>query len=186
MKKLAKRIFRFKIILYKHLSSCKNIIGMPKIIQPSLFLGEGKIEFGNNVMLGYSPSPYVYSGSMHIEARWDDSYVKIDDNTTINNNLVIIAEHKSITIGANCLIGYNVQILNSDFHHIDIENRNKPNAPCSNIAIGNNVWLGSNVTILKGVSIGDNSVIGTGSIVNANITANTVAVGIPAKVVKHL
>lgn len=51
------------------------------------------------------------------------------------------------------------------------------------IKIGNNVWLGENVTILKGVTIGDNVIIGLGSIVTRDIPSNSVAVGIPAKVV---
>lgn len=51
------------------------------------------------------------------------------------------------------------------------------------VKIGNNVWLGENVTILKGVTIGDNVIIGIGSVVTKDIPSNSVAVGIPAKVV---
>ena len=52
--------------------------------------------------------------------------------------------------------------------------------------IGNNVWIGSGANILPGVSIGDNSIIGAGSVVIKDIPANSVAVGIPAKVIKNL
>ena len=51
------------------------------------------------------------------------------------------------------------------------------------VKIGDNVWLGENVTILKGVTVGDNVIIGIGAIVTKDIPANSVAVGIPAKVV---
>ena len=54
------------------------------------------------------------------------------------------------------------------------------------MVIGNNVWIGSGANILPGVSIGDNSIIGAGSIVIKDIPANSVAVGIPAKVIKNL
>ena len=54
------------------------------------------------------------------------------------------------------------------------------------IKIGNNVWLGENVTILKNVTIGDNVIIGAGSIVTKSIPSNSVAVGIPAKVISSL
>jgi acetyltransferase-like isoleucine patch superfamily enzyme len=40
-----------------------------------------------------------------------------------------------------------------------------------------------NSMILKGVTIGKNSVIGAGSIVTKNIPENSVAVGVPAKVI---
>ena len=46
--------------------------------------------------------------------------------------------------------------------------------------------IGSGANILPGVSIGDNSIIGAGSVVIKDIPANSVAVGIPAKVIKNL
>lgn len=52
--------------------------------------------------------------------------------------------------------------------------------------IGNHVWLGVQVFVLKGVVIGDNSIIGTGSIVTYDIPANSIAIGIPAKVKKMM
>ncbi|NDV46033.1 acyltransferase [Paludibacter sp. 221] len=54
------------------------------------------------------------------------------------------------------------------------------------VSIGNNVYLGQNCTILKGVKIGDNCIIGTGSIVTKDIPANSVAAGVPAKVIYSL
>jgi acetyltransferase-like isoleucine patch superfamily enzyme len=54
------------------------------------------------------------------------------------------------------------------------------------VIIGNNVWLGSRSIILKGVTIGDNSVIGAMSLVTKDIPPNSVAGGIPAKVIRTL
>lgn len=51
------------------------------------------------------------------------------------------------------------------------------------IVIGENCWIGAKVTILAGVHIGDNCVIGAGSIVTKSIPRNSIAVGVPAKVV---
>ena len=51
------------------------------------------------------------------------------------------------------------------------------------VIIGNNVSFGSDCTVLKGVTIGDNSFIAAGSIVASNIPANSIAGGIPAKVI---
>lgn len=53
------------------------------------------------------------------------------------------------------------------------------------IKIGNDVWIGSDVKILDGVEIGDGSVIGAGSIVTKSIPPYSVALGVPAKVVKR-
>ena len=52
------------------------------------------------------------------------------------------------------------------------------------IKIGNSVWIGANVVILDGLTIGDGSVIGAGAVVTEDIPPNSIAYGVPAKVVK--
>ena len=46
------------------------------------------------------------------------------------------------------------------------------------------MWLGGNVTVLPGVTIGNNVVVGAGAVVTKDIPDNSLAVGIPAKVVR--
>jgi acetyltransferase-like isoleucine patch superfamily enzyme len=53
------------------------------------------------------------------------------------------------------------------------------------VTIGRHSWLCQNVCILPGVSIGEHSVIGANSVVKSSIPAFSVAVGSPARVVKH-
>lgn len=52
------------------------------------------------------------------------------------------------------------------------------------IRIGNDVYIGNNVNILPGVTIGNKVVIGTGAVVAKDIPDNSVAVGVPARVIK--
>ena len=52
------------------------------------------------------------------------------------------------------------------------------------IVLGDNVYIGNNVIILPGVTIGSNVVIGAGAIVSRDIPNNSVAVGVPARVIK--
>lgn len=54
------------------------------------------------------------------------------------------------------------------------------------ITIGSNVYFGNNVIVLPGVTIGSNVIIGAGAIVSRDIPDNSVAVGIPAKVIKTI
>lgn len=52
------------------------------------------------------------------------------------------------------------------------------------IVVGNDVYIGNNVMILPGVTIGNNVVIGAGAVVTKSIPDNSVAVGVPARVIK--
>ena len=56
----------------------------------------------------------------------------------------------------------------------------------SKVRIGNDVWIGANVCILPGVTIGNNVIIGAGAVVNRDIPDNTMAVGVPARVIKEI
>jgi acetyltransferase-like isoleucine patch superfamily enzyme len=51
------------------------------------------------------------------------------------------------------------------------------------IIVGDNTFIGHNSIIMPGVTIGSNVVIGAGSVVTKDIPPNSVAVGIPAKVI---
>ncbi len=52
------------------------------------------------------------------------------------------------------------------------------------ITIENDVWLASNVVVVDGVTIGKGSVVGAGAVVNKSLPPYSVAVGVPARVVK--
>ena len=52
------------------------------------------------------------------------------------------------------------------------------------IIIGNDVWIGAKTIVMGGVTIGNGCVIGAGSIVTKDIPPYSVAVGVPAKVIK--
>lgn len=54
------------------------------------------------------------------------------------------------------------------------------------IRVGSNVFFGYGCIVLPGVTIGDNVVIGAGSVVSKDIPSNSIAVGVPARVIKPL
>ncbi len=86
-----------------------------------------------------------------------------------------------ISIGNNVRCGANTLITDSDWHLDDP--RTGKSEP---VYIGDNVWLGYGVIVMKGVSIGENSVIGLNSVVTSNIPANSIAAGVPCKVLKKI
>ncbi|MCH3975138.1 MAG: sugar O-acetyltransferase [Bifidobacterium tibiigranuli] len=110
--------------------------------------------------------------------------ITIGARTFINFNLAAL-DVAAITIGEDCQIGPNVQLL-TPLHPIDPEPRRDKLEAAKPIVIGDNVWLGGGVIVCPGVSIGENSVIGAGSVVAKDIPANVVAVGNPARVIRRI
>ena len=54
----------------------------------------------------------------------------------------------------------------------------------SKVTVGNNVFIGAYSIILPGTVIGNNCIIGAGSLVRGTIPDNSVAAGVPARVIK--
>jgi len=106
-----------------------------------------------------------------------ESNIYISDNTIIGINCQIFAFNK-INIGKFCMFGANVEITNGEHRTDDLFPYSKE------LNIGNGCWIGHGVKIIKGVNIGDNVIIGGGSVVINDIPNNSIAVGIPAKVIK--
>jgi maltose O-acetyltransferase len=112
------------------------------------------------------------------------SFVTIGAGTFVNYGLTAL-DVAPITIGADCQIGPNVQLL-TPTHPVEPQPRRDKLEAAKPITIGDNVWLGGGVIVLPGVTIGDNSVVGAGAVVTKDVPANVVAVGNPARVVRSL
>ncbi len=110
--------------------------------------------------------------------------IRIGARTFVNYHLTAL-DVAAITIGEDCQIGPNVQLL-TPTHPTDPQPRRDKLEAALPISIGNNVWLGGGVIVGPGVSIGDDSVIGAGSVVIHDIPPGVVAVGNPAKVIRDI
>lgn len=173
-----------RVFVYRVMSS-NTLIGSPRRLQPILCAGRGKIRIEDNVTIGVLASPQFFATYAYMEARNASASISIGAATWINNNFCAIAEHASISIGRNCLIGTNVEIFDSDFHGMKVEERrfSRPEWARS-VRVGDNVFVGSNAKILKGVSIGDGSVIAHGSIVTKDVPSGVIVGGNPARVIR--
>ena len=54
------------------------------------------------------------------------------------------------------------------------------------LSIGSNVLIGTKAIIMPGITIGNNVVIGVNSVVTKSVPSNSVAAGIPAKVIRKI
>lgn len=119
--------------------------------------------------------------------------VKIGSGCLIGDMPIWGSEPYLIELGDNVKITSGVKFVNHDggVHVLRNEWSDKhaalPEADIFGIIkIGNNVFIGIGVTIMPGVTIGDNVIIGAGSIVTRDIPSNSVAAGIPAKVIRTI
>lgn len=78
-----------------------------------------------------------------------------------------------ITIGDNCIVGYNSTLLTHEY--LIKEYR------LGDIVIGSHVMIGANVTILPGVTIGDHAVVAAGSVVHRDVPAHARVGGNPLR-----
>ena len=106
----------------------------------------------------------------------------IGDRAFINYG-VDIAATGLVSIGADCLIGTHVSIIDNDFH--GLVDRHETPSPRP-VVIGDNVWIGNRAIILPGVTIGEGAVVGAGSVVTRDVPARTVVAGNPARMVREL
>ncbi|MFE6281057.1 sugar O-acetyltransferase [Streptomyces sp. NPDC057877] len=112
------------------------------------------------------------------------SNITIGARTFVNYHLTAL-DVAPITIGEDCQIGPNVQLL-TPTHPVEPRPRRDKLEAARPITIGDNVWLGGGAIVCPGVTIGDNSVIGAGAVVTKDVPANVVAVGNPARAVRTI
>ena len=110
--------------------------------------------------------------------------IRIGARTFVNSNLTAL-DVAAITIGEDCQIGPNVQLL-TPTHPVDPKPRRDKLEAAQPITLGDNVWLGGGVVVCPGVTIGDDTVVGAGAVVTKDLPAGVVAVGNPARVVRRI
>jgi galactoside O-acetyltransferase len=114
----------------------------------------------------------------------EDTCIHIGEETFIGPE-VSIAGPGDIKIGKHCMIAAHSGIYANHHNFADPKKLIKHQEVIrQGIVIEDDCWLGHGVTVLDGVTIGKGSVIGAGAVVNKNIPAFSVAVGIPARVIK--
>lgn len=124
-----------------------------------------------------SSSEFNYRGINHkciLQTGDPDAIIRIGNHCGFSG--VSIVANKEVIIGNNVRMGANSSIADRDGHGAAI----RP------VKVDDNVWIGANVVIMKGVHIGENSIIGMNSVVTKDIPANSVAAGVPCKVIKGI
>lgn len=95
--------------------------------------------------------------------------------------------HGGVVIGEFVLIGAHTCVFSNNHKYDGLpELIQRQGEERFQTVIGRNTWIGASCVILAGVSIGENSVIGAGAVVSKDIPAGSLAVGVPARVIKPI
>lgn len=182
-----------------------------KKFYPAMFkkVGRGFI-IGRNVVIRH---PYnitigdnvTIDDNCLLDGRGDDGII-LKDNVILNRNCMVQAKTGHIILGERTSIGSNSVIVSMSgvelgkavltagncyisagaYQFDDLETPIMDQTAFSKgpIIIGENSWLGTSVTILDGVKIGVGVVIGASAVVNKDIEDFSIALGIPAKILR--
>jgi acetyltransferase-like isoleucine patch superfamily enzyme len=176
-----KKIYSFRgIVIEKHV----KLHGFPTINK----VKSAKIFLSKNVTI--NSSNIGYHINMHspckLIADRQNAIIQIGKNTRIHGTC--IHAFNSITIGENCLIAANTQIIDANGHLLSFDNptdRINSKDEGRPIVIKNNVWIAANCIILGGTIIGEGSVITAGSIIKGSVPAKCIYGGNPGKLIKQ-
>ncbi len=98
----------------------------------------------------------------------------------------IINAAEEITIGEGCSISWDCNIMDTDFHRVDLGGGEAQRPVTLPVRIGDRVLIGAHSMVLKGVTIGHDSVVAAGSVVTRDVPAHTLVAGNPARVVRRI
>lgn len=104
----------------------------------------------------------------------------ISCKASIPSDVIFVHGH-DIVIGENVVIGKGCKIFNG----VTLGNKDTESSENQQPTIGNNCVVSTGAKILGGLMVGDNCIIGANSVVLTDIPSNSVAVGVPARVIKR-
>lgn len=162
----------------------------------AMIQGAANIEIGEDVVIGRNAMIYASDGApIKIGARTvihpyvlisaDGGFVQIGEDCSINH-FGVFHGSGGVKIGNGVRIAHNVAVVSSN--HV-FKDRQVPirlqGVTSEGITIEDDVWIGGAAQIMDGITIGRGSVIGAGTVVTRSIPAYSVAVGVPARVIKN-
>lgn len=133
----------------------------------------GRVELGRWSWLGHGTKIRCHEGVVAIGAK------------TVLGQECTISAYQHVSIGRECVIADRVMLIDFDHGMVEVERPIRLQGIYKrDVRVGNNVWIGYGACILRGVTVGDNAVIGTNAVVTADVPANAVVGGVPARVIR--
>lgn len=146
-------------------------------------IADGETEFqvtlGRGAVLRILPGGFV--GSLHATIG-DGGLLEIGPDTTLRFAQFHVAAGTAATLGADCMLGWGVRVMTTDFHPLFDVNTGERRNPDQSVSIGSHVWLADEVVVLKGAKIADGTAVGIRGVCSGDLNGG-VYVGVPARLV---
>lgn len=160
---------------------------VPMMIRFGACGSEGIIENRNGWISFTKDSKIIFSGkavfAKGCSLRVDGGQLRFGNSFSANRNCFISCSKKMI-IGNDVLLGWNVNVRDSDGHKIYKNEKLKENQ--KEVSIGDHVWIASYADILKGVKIGNNNVVSYRSLVTKSFVGHNILIGgCPAEIIQE-
>ena len=134
---------------------------------------EARVRLGRWSWIGHGCKIRAHEGTVEIGAK------------TVIGQECTISSFQHVSIGRECVVADRVMLIDFDHGVVEVERPIREQGIYKrDVRVGHNCWLGYGACILRGVTVGDNSVVGTSSVVTADLPANCVAGGVPARVLR--
>lgn len=116
----------------------------------------------------------------------DPSGITIGDGCYINRRCTFFADWGcTITLGCNVWLGPEVMLWTGT-HEVGPSAQRCGDGLMQPITIGDGCWLGARATVLAGVTVGSGGIVGAAALVNKDVPPNSVAAGVPARVLRRI
>jgi len=117
--------------------------------------------------------------------RVHEGEVRIGAKTVLGQECTISA-YRHVSIGRECVVADRVMLIDFDHGVVDVERPIRLQGIYKrDVRVGNNCWIGYGVCVLRGVTVGNNCVLGTSAVVTHDVPDDSVAAGIPARVIRR-
>jgi acetyltransferase-like isoleucine patch superfamily enzyme len=186
-------------------------LALRKTLYPSLLGGCGRnVVFGQNVVLRHPQKiriadNVVIDDNCLLDAKGDRNQgISIGPGVFIGRNTILSCKNGDIAIEEGANIGFNCEVFSAS--HVRVGRGTLLAAYCyliggdhdfsdptvsvleqtrrsHGIVVGAGAWLGAGAKVLDGVTVGDRAIVGAGAVVRHAVPDNSVAVGVPARVV---
>ena len=187
-------------------------LALRRLLYPLLLGSVGRgVVFGHGVVLRHPHKIHIGDGVVVddlvvLDAKGSDNLgITLGNQVFLGRGTILSCKNGDIVLGDRVNIGFYSEVFSGskvvvgkdglfaaytylvggghEFETTDLAVIDQPRSSLG-ITLGDNVWLGAGAKVMDGIRIGNGVVVGAGAVVTHDLPDGSVAVGVPARVVR--